>query len=252
MTNIRSVLLAVAAIAVLVAGCAGSPTSPTPTPSPAPTSPALASPTPVPVPVTTPEQAVARVIATEPRLAGIRPFDPELIGQASWYKVAPASGVGAFVVTVRIGWGDCQAGCIDEHRWVYSVAPDGTVKVVSETGDPVPNSAWPGGAAAGRTGIRGTALAGPLCPVETIPPDPACAPRPVVGAVVVIRDVSGAEVARTTTGADGSYLVELAPGGYIVEPRAVEGLMGTPGPQNVTVDEGVTSTVDLPYDTGIR
>jgi hypothetical protein len=86
---------------------------------------------------------------------------------------------------------------------VYAVAPDGTVTVVSEAGEPVPDSAWPGGAAAGPTGIRGTALAGPVCQVETIPPDPACAPRPVAGAVILIRDASGTEVARTTTGADG-------------------------------------------------
>ena len=81
---------------------------------------------------------------------------------------------------------------------------------MSETGEPVPDEAWPGGAAAGRTGIRGTALAGPICPVEKIPPDPACAPRPVAGAVVVVRDASGAEVARTTTGAD---VVEVRPAG---------------------------------------
>jgi hypothetical protein len=54
-----------------------------------------------------------------------------------------ASGVGAFVVSVRVGWGDCQAGCIDEHSWVYAVAPDGTVTVQSEEGPPVPAEAWP-------------------------------------------------------------------------------------------------------------
>jgi hypothetical protein len=29
-------------------------------------------------------------------------------------------------------------------------------------------------------------------------------------------------------------------------------LMGTPGPQNVTVTAGATSTIELSYDTGIR
>ncbi len=48
--------------------------------------------------VTTPDAAVAAVIAAEPRFAGIGPKDPQLIGQSKWYEVAPASGVGAFVV----------------------------------------------------------------------------------------------------------------------------------------------------------
>jgi hypothetical protein len=94
-------------------------------------------------PVTTPEDAVARVIAKEPRFAGITKRDPDMIGQASWYEVAPASGVGAFVVTVRVGWGDCPSGCIEEHTWVYAVAPDGSVTLQSEKGDFLPSDALP-------------------------------------------------------------------------------------------------------------
>jgi hypothetical protein len=156
------------------------------------------------------------------------------------------------VVTVRIGWGDCESGCIDEHRWQYAVSPDGVVSVVSEKGAIVPDSAWPGTVAAGRTGIGGTASAGPVCPVEKKPPDPNCAPRPVAGAVLLIRDASGAQVARTTTGADGTFFIELPPGGYVVEPQAVAGLMGTAGSQSVTINDGVASMIQLSYDTGIR
>jgi hypothetical protein len=76
------------------------------------------------------------------------------------------------------------------------------------------------------TGIRGTATAGPVCPVEKIPPDPSCAPRPVA-AVLVFRDPSGSEIARGTTAADGTFFVDLRPGVYTVEPQAVTGLMGT-------------------------
>ena len=94
-------------------------------------------------PVTTPEDAVARVVAQEPRFAGITARDPDMIGQASWYEVAPASGVGAYVVTVRVGWGDCPSGCIEEHTWVYAVAPDGTVTLQSEKGDSMRSDALP-------------------------------------------------------------------------------------------------------------
>src|SRR3954465_4071633 len=75
-------------------------------------------------------------------------------------------------------------------------------------------------------GIGGSATAGPTCPVEKVPADPACAPRPVRGAVLVVRDGSGVEVARATTGADGTFFVALGPGSYVVAPQPVEGLMG--------------------------
>ena len=245
MTHLRSrSLVTFALVALLVGACTstGAPTTPI-TPSPTPTTPVV---------ITEPAQAVARVILAEPRLAGLIAYDPNLIGQASWYKVTPASGVGVFVVEVRVGWGDCQAGCISEHKWFYAVAPDGAVTVVSESGEAVPAELWPSQASGIRTGIGGTATAGPVCPVEKNPPDPACAPRPVAGAVIVIRDASGKEIARVTTANDGTYFADVPAGGYVIEPQAAQGLLGTPGPTSIVVSEGVTSRVDLGYDTGIR
>jgi hypothetical protein len=232
--------VALALIAMVSAACAGAASSTFPGPTPRPQG------------VTTPEQALARVVSAEPRLTGIAPFDTGLIGQSSWYAVQPASGVGAFVVDVRVGWGDCESGCIDEHSWVYAVAPDGTVSMVSEDGPAVPADAWPSPVGAGRTGISGSAVAGPVCPVETVPPDPDCAPRPVAGAVIVVRDDAGSEIARTTTEADGSFFVELPLGDYLLEPQGVEGLMGTAAPLEVTVAEGIGAQVQIEYDTGIR
>ena len=240
--RIAAAVILLAGSAVL-AGCAGSSGTATPT---------LVSPSPAAVPITTPAQAIAQVIRREPRLTGIAPRDPDAIGQASWYEVAPASGVGAFVVTVRIGWGDCESGCMSEHRWVLAVAPDGTVSVVSEAGPPVPEEAWPGRAPRPDSGIVGTVTSGPVCPVEKVPPDPACAPRPVAGAVILIRDASGATVFRVTTGADGSFVAAVGPGRYVVAAQPVQGLMGTPAPVDVTVAAGAISTVPLVYDTGIR
>jgi hypothetical protein len=103
-----------------------------------------------------------------------------------------------------------------------------------------------------RTGIAGVATAGPVCPVERVPPDPDCAPRPVAGATIVIRDASRAEAARVTTAADGTFFADVRPGDYVVEPQPKEGLMGVAGPQAVTVVEGVATTIQLGYDTGIR
>ena len=102
------------------------------------------------------------------------------------------------------------------------------------------------------TGIRGTATAGPVCPVERNPPDPACAPRPVAGATIVIRDGSGAQVAVAISGADGAYFVAVPPGEYVVDPQPVPGVLGTAPTQPATVAAGAVTDVPLDYDTGIR
>ena len=167
MTTLRGSLLTLFAVAALVGACTGSAGQP--------------SPTPIGGTVDTPEEAVAAVVAAEPRLTGISGEGPGLIGQSAWYEVAPASGVGAYLVQVQVGWGDCPAGCIDRHTWTYAVLPDGTADLQSEAGDPVPADAWPQPLGTGQTGVMGTASAGPTCPVETIG-DPACAPRPVADA----------------------------------------------------------------------
>ncbi|HEX7171167.1 MAG TPA: carboxypeptidase-like regulatory domain-containing protein [Candidatus Limnocylindria bacterium] len=101
--------------------------------------------------------------------------------------------------------------------------------------------------------VRILALAGPTCPVVSDPPDPDCEGRRVDGAVIVVLDGGGGEVARMTTNADGVAAVELPPGRYRLVPQPVDGLMGTPGPLEVTVVDGTSGEpVTIGYDTGIR
>lgn len=94
-----------------------------------------------------------------------------------------------------------------------------------------------------------TAVAGPTCPVETNPPDPACANRPVAGAEVELQSSDG--VVGTVTDALGVALFLARPGNHTVVAFPVAGLIGTPQPQAVTV-EASTEVVALAYDTGIR
>ena len=232
--------LAIVALALIVSGCALLAPS------------ASTVPTLGPATVTTPDDALAAVIATDPRLTGLTLLDPDLIGQSAWAEVHEASGVGAFVVDVTVGWGDCQAGCIDRHTWSYSVLPDGTVQLMAENGSPVPPEAWPSPGGDGRTGLLITAVAGPTCPVVQDPPDPDCAGRQVAGVEVIVRDAAGSEVARTMLDVGGFGFVEVPAGGYVVEGQSVEGLMGTPAPVSATVADGGATPVVLAYDTGIR
>lgn len=189
----------------------------------------------------TQEEALDLVLGENEQFIGIAPRDPELIGQAAWYEATPTSD--GWEVEVRIGWGDCPAGCISEHRWTYTVSRRGAVKLVDESGDQLP---------AGST-VTGTVSAGPTCPVVTDPPDPSCADRPVEGAVLVVVTSDGVEVARTTSDVEGQFVLRLAPGSYRLEPQPVEGLMGTAAPIDFSLELGGSAPELLvSYDTGIR
>lgn len=114
------------------------------------------------------------------------------------------------------------------------------------------------GASPSSSGETGTlevlAVAGPVCPVETDPPDPDCEPRPVDGARILISPGDGREivVAEGTTDAQGRVTFELPPGDYIATGVAVDGLMGLPEPTTAAVSARDAASVTLLYDTGIR
>src|SRR5699024_9518695 len=86
--------------------------------------------------------------------------------------------------------------------------------------------------------IRGVVTAGPVCPVVTDPPDPSCEDRPVAGAELLIRDESGAEVARVRSEEDGSFSASVpAAGRYSLIPQPIEGLLGTAPAVDVVIED---------------
>ena len=99
--------------------------------------------------------------------------------------------------------------------WVILVS----IVLLTACGGPADPSEAP--AATARLEI--TALAGPVCPIETDPPSPECEPRPVNTAVIVVTDSERAEVARGTTGSDGRVIIDVTPGELTVVPQSVEG-----------------------------
>lgn len=104
-----------------------------------------------------------------------------------------------------------------------------------------------------QSGVTGRVYLGPQCPVETAG-DP-CPDVPAAGSRVTVAEqlpgdsyAQGEVVARTTTDADGSYRVAVAPGNYVVTADA--GMSCELMDARVTA--GSYSTVDIPCDTGIR
>lgn len=103
-----------------------------------------------------------------------------------------------------------------------------------------------------RENVSGRAVAGPVCPVESFPPDPNCAPRPVAGAAMVVTSRGGRPVARDVTDRNGNFAFSLRVGRYTLVPQPVRGLLGTAPPVDFSVQAGVAQHHIVTYDTGIR
>ncbi len=102
------------------------------------------------------------------------------------------------------------------------------------------------GAASQDSGIRGTALLFPSCPVE--PCDQGVDPSPYKGIFLVRKD--GVAVARAQSDEQGRFQVELDPGRYVVE--STERGLPLLKPVDVVVRQGEFTNVSLGFDSGIR
>jgi len=101
--------------------------------------------------------------------------------------------------------------------------------------------------------VSGHVMAGPVCPVETVPPNPSCAPRPVAGAIVIATNASGHEVGRAISSADGFYSMRLDPGTFTLTPELNgTGMMKAPVGKSVVVPASGSVAADFQFDTGIR
>jgi hypothetical protein len=116
----------------------------------------------------------------------------------------------------------------------------------SEIGIPVDTPKAP-------SGIRGTVVLGPTCPVESSPgahdPVPCLTPY---SANLVVTNYESAVVARVTSASDGKFQVELPPGEYVVTPATGADTYPIAQPVSVTVQPGAYVDVEINYDTGIR
>jgi hypothetical protein len=176
------------------------------------------------------------------------PLRPDMIGQSSWYEAfEDATG---YTVNITVGQGDCQAGCIERHTWHYHVDHAGVVELLGEDGEPI--DVPPGGGGDGDVTVTVNLTASPTCPVEQIPPDPNCAPRPVKNAEVVLYDAEGNEVARADSDDSGNVVFQVPAGAYYAVAAPADGLMGSPEPQAFSALGGDSVGLLLLYDTGIR
>jgi hypothetical protein len=113
------------------------------------------------------------------------------------------------------------------------------------------------GSATGATtssGIAGRVVSGPTCPVETVPPRPGCAPRPLAARLRVHRLGSRRPAVIVRSGPDGRFRVRLRAGRYVVKalPENQSLFPRPPRAFDIRVHAGRFTRMTITYDSGIR
>jgi len=104
--------------------------------------------------------------------------------------------------------------------------------------------------------LEGKISIGPLCPVETVPPEPGCLPTAETYKAypVSIWTSNGRrKIEQIYPALDGTYRIELIPGNYLIILERVQNAIGSSNlPKEVSIIPQKETILDIDIDTGIR
>jgi hypothetical protein len=105
--------------------------------------------------------------------------------------------------------------------------------------------------------LKGKISIGPICPVETIPPNPACLPtletyKAWATAVWTINKET--KLATLSPKLDGTYQLDIPSGKYLIDfaDGQITHIGGSNLPGIITISNGDTTSFNINIDTGIR
>lgn len=104
--------------------------------------------------------------------------------------------------------------------------------------------------------LEGKISIGPICPVETDPPDPGCVPTVETYKaypVSVWTSDGRRKITLLKPSMDGSYKTDLEPGKYLIILETGGNNIGSSNlPVEITIISGEITTLNIDIDTGIR
>lgn len=102
--------------------------------------------------------------------------------------------------------------------------------------------------------LTGTVNIGPICPVESDPPDPNCQPTAETYnsyPIAVWTTDKKSKLGQIKPNVDGSYTIELLVGRYLIDLEN-QHIFGATLPATVNIEPNETKILDIAIDTGIR
>lgn len=129
------------------------------------------------------------------------------------------------------------------------LCPDGSY--VGRTGPKCEFAQCPSVSILKKGSITGMVTLGPTCPVERIPPDPNCAPKPYSTSIIIAKSGSMLVFKTIYSDLNGAFGVDIDPGSYILQAKGGSVL---PRCEVVTVEvkSGQNTNTEISCDTGIR
>ncbi len=102
--------------------------------------------------------------------------------------------------------------------------------------------------------LTGKVTIGPICPVESDPPDPNCQPSEETYnsyPIAVWTTDKKSKLGQIKPNVNGSYSIELPVGRYLIDLKN-QHFFGTTLPATVNIEPNDTKILDILIDTGIR
>lgn len=154
--------------------------------------------------------------------------------------------------------GEIRIGDYLEARGTYN--KDANVLTVANEGDYIktyPEKPSDSDKVTEKGFLEGKVTIGPLCPVQTVPPDPSCQPTEETykyWQIAIWTSDKKTKVAQIEPNLDGTYKIELPVGNYIVDFEIQQpfGVGGSNLPATISINSGETTTLNIDIDTGIR
>jgi len=100
--------------------------------------------------------------------------------------------------------------------------------------------------------LEGTVTIGPNCPVETTNPCPTPPSAYALRKVLVFDSAHAKVISTVDIDEHGFYRIDLVPGKYVVDLKAVGIDRSGDVPATVTIQQNVVTKLDIRIDTGLR
>ncbi len=141
-----------------------------------------------------------------------------------------------------------QVACTQEAK----LCPDGSY--VGRTGPKCEFAACPIATStiSETSGITGTVLLGPTCPVVRNPPDPQCADKPYQTKLIITTPDETEVVAQFTSDSKGVFKVAVPPGEYIIRSAPTTNIYPRCTSDTIVVTSDTYVETAISCDTGIR
>lgn len=170
-----------------------------------------------------------------------------------WYVAFIQEGSGRPIISAKCYFVDNMQGITSSGVYVPDVGEDSFGDFSAK--ECSPSSRCGSGNCPGF--LEGKITIGPLCPVERVPPEPACQPTKETyenWPVAVWTADKKTRVAQIEPDLNGAYRIELPAGNYIVDldGQQPSRVGGSDLPASIKIDSGETTALDIDIDTGIR